>query len=901
MNILGITGPISWNNAAVLIKDGKLVAAAEEERFTRQKFAPRVLPVNAIKYCLSAGNLTTNDVDYISVGFDTPNAFVEKGYGVYLKHLRFYPFIKKNNYIGDPLEGIDTYFTYRREMKKLVDLFKDKKISRKIVYVPHHFAHAASTYFTSGFKEANIISLDGRGEDSSTLLATGENGRIEITDTFSVHNSLGNLYSAFTKCLGFNPHCDEGKVMGLASYGKPVYDLKNIVKITPDGYAFSRNWYYEVIRLFGKNLRKKGDPITKEHENLAASLQYTLEKVAVNLAAIMHNKTGYKNFCLAGGVSLNCDMNSKILFKDFTDDIFIQPAAHDAGSALGAALHVSSKNGDKPYFKMEHAYFGPEYSNEEIKEVLNECKIKADFYKDIEGITAEKLAKGYIVGWHQGRLEFGPRALGARSILGHPGKKGMKEKINKEVKHRECYDEKTEILTKEGWKLFKYLEGNEEVATLNPKNNELEYQKITKKTEYECKDKMVYFKNKRIDLMVTTNHKVWAKRIKNHSRGHHLKQKFRFETAINLIGKENFQIKAIDKWKGKEKKYFILPKIKKSKYDNRPQISKITMDLWLEFLGYYLSEGSFTYHNGHYGIYISQYKKSKSYKRIEKCLNKMGFCKWGYTAKSFRTYDKQLYRYLEQFGKAKDKFIPRGLLHLSERQLKILFDALMRGDGTYRPKQYKYTTISKKLADNIQELGIKLGYSVTTSKEKVRDQSRQDKYYVRLNKGSKISFVRKNQSKLVSYKGKVYCVTVPKYHILCVKRGEKIVFSGNSWRPFAPSMLAESMKDYVEDAHDSPFMILTFTVKKEKRKEIAEATHVDNTVRVQSVKKEVNPRYYRLIKEFEKETSIPVLLNTSFNDNNEPIVLTPRDAIRTFMVSGMDYLALGNYLLKKVT
>ena len=199
MNILGITGPISWNNAAALIKDGKLIAAVEEERFTRQKFAPRVLPVNAINYCLKAGNISMNEIDKIAVGFDTPEKFIRKGYGVYLKHLRFYPFIKKNNYISDPLEGIETYFNYRREMMRLVDVFKDRKITNKVVYVPHHTAHAASTYFASGFQKANIISLDGRGEDNSTLLATGSNGKISDVEKFSVHNSLGNLYSAFTK------------------------------------------------------------------------------------------------------------------------------------------------------------------------------------------------------------------------------------------------------------------------------------------------------------------------------------------------------------------------------------------------------------------------------------------------------------------------------------------------------------------------------------------------------------------------------------------------------------------------------------------------------------------------------------------------------------------------------
>ena len=899
MYTLGITGPISWNNAAALLKDGKLISAAEEERFTRQKFAPRVLPINAINFCLKKENITMDDVDQVAVGFASPESFMAKGYSAYLKSLRFYPFIKKNNYISDPFEGVDAYVTYKKEMKKLINTFKNNKISKKIIYVQHHDAHAASAYYVSGFKNANIISLDGRGEDSSTLLATGLNNKIETTRTYSVHHSLGNLYSAFTKHLGFKAHSDEGKVMGLSCYGKPIYDLSPIVKINKNGYEFSRNWYYEVSKIFDFTIRKKTDPITDKHKNLAASLQQTLDKVAVNLATIMHDETGYKNFCLAGGVALNCDMNSKILFQDFTENIFIQPAAHDAGSALGAALKVYSDLGNSINSTMGHAYLGPEYTNEEIKQVIDECKLQAEYHEDIERVAALKIAKGNIVGWFQGRMEFGPRALGARSILGHPGLKGMKAKINKEVKHRECYDKETEILTKEGWKLFKELGENEEVATLNPKTNGLEYQQIEKKVEYEYNGEMVSFKNKRIDLVVTPNHNVWAKKIKNHNKGHHLKQKFEFETAINLLGKENVQIKAIDKWRGKEEKYLISPKIKKSKYDPKPQVSKVSMDLWLEFLGYYLSEGSFTYNEGHYGIYISQSKKSKYYERIKECLDRLEFFKWNHNTKGFRTYNKQLYEYLKQFGRAKDKFIPRELLHLSERQLKILFDALMCGDGSYRPKQYKYTTISKKLADNIQELGIKLGYSVTTSKEKISDTRRKDKYYVRLNMSSKTSFVRKNQINLVHYRGKVYCVTVPRYHILCTKRREKIVFSGNSWRPFAPSMIESAMSEYVEKSYKSPFMILTFVVKEDKRKEIAEAAHVDHTVRVQSVTKDVNMRYYRLLKEFEKITSTPVLLNTSFNDNDEPIVMSPKDALRTYMVTGMDCLVIGNYLLSK--
>ncbi|HJX51041.1 MAG TPA: carbamoyltransferase C-terminal domain-containing protein, partial [Candidatus Nanoarchaeia archaeon] len=599
----------------------------------------------------------------------------------------------------------------------------------------------------------------------------------------------------------------------------------------------------------------------------------------------------------AGGSSLNCVSNGKLLESEFVKEIYVQPASSDSGTAIGAAYLEWIKLSGKPSnFKMEHAYWGPEFTNEQILEELKKTKLKYRYYKDISGTVAELINKGKIIGWFQGRMEIGPRALGNRSILANPTDRKMKDKVNLQVKHRECYDEKTEILTQGGWKKFKDISDNEIVATLNPKNNKLGYQKILKKVKYKYNGKMVRFKNKRIDLLVTPNHRIWAKKIFNHQKDSSYPRYFEFRNAIDLLRKEHLQIKAIEKWKGIEEKYFVLPKIKIEKYSHLSQIHKIPMDLWLEFLGYYLSEGCVCYDKGHHTILISQGKKSRHLGKIQNCLNKLPY-KWHYNVKSFRTSNKQLYGYLKQFGKCEGKFIPRELLDLSERQLTILFEALMCGDGYKRGKQCKYYTTSKELAENVQEICLKLGYSIYTSKE-IRAPKRKNLYVIRANKGSKTSWVRKNQSNIEDYSGYVYCVSVPKYHILCVKRNEKVVFSGNSWRPFAPSALLEVADEYFENARHDPFMILSFNVKKEKQKDIPAVVHVDGTTRPQTVRKKDNERYYKLIKDFGDITGIPVVLNTSFNDKEEPLVCSPLDAINCFKRTNLDYLAIGNYLVE---
>lgn len=549
MYILGITGPISHNNAAVILKDGKLLAAAEEERFVGVKHSPRMPAINAIKYCLSYAGITLNEVDHFAVGYRTPISCAIRAFPENIKGLQFRRGVLE-------LGAFTEYFIRLFDLRRSLSTMDKSSLEKKWTFIPHHLAHAASAYRASSFSKANILTLDGQGDNDSGMLGFGNNGDIKQIKKIGSLNSLGWFYSEGTGLLGFKPHSEEGKTMGLAPYGKPVFDMKKYIQISNGGFKLSRNWNSSFWKDFGPE-RKPNEEITEKHKNIAASVQNSLEMAGVSLAKELFKKTGITKFCLAGGTTLNCDMNSRILQLDFTEDIFIQPAAQDAGTALGAALELYSSLGYKNNFVMDHAYWGPEYSNDEIEKVLKESKLKYDEYDDIEGIVAEKLAEGNIIGWFQGRMEWGPRALGNRSILADPSIPNMKVKINNEVKHREV------------------------------------------------------------------------------------------------------------------------------------------------------------------------------------------------------------------------------------------------------------------------------------------------------------------------------------------------------WRPFAPSILDRAGDEYFENYHPNQFMLLTFLTKEEKRKEIEAAIHVDYTARSQHVEKGTNPRFYKLIENFEKESSIPGVLNTSFNDKGQPIVRDPRQAIQTFYSTGLDYLAIGNFLLSK--
>jgi carbamoyltransferase len=421
--ILGITHPISWNNAACILVDGQLIAMVEEERLNRIKHSPRMVPKLAMEYCLKQAGVSLSQVDYVAIGFDSA---VRAALG----NLRSEESLLSN--LNQAARWLRDGLTYE---KKLPLEGFDRS---RVIFVNHHQSHAASTFIASGFPEANILSLDGSGGNESGILAVGRGIEIEVFKTISNRGSWGLLYEEITEKLGFRRHSGEGKVMGLAAYGNPDPQGLPFVKwsgevpvIDPDG----RKAFVSAIPP-----RKKEAPITDYHKNLAATLQNTLERAGKRMAEWLYEKTGIRRLCLAGGTALNCSMNGKLALLPFVDEIFIQPAAYDAGTALGAALTVYvEKTKKRPEWHMEHAYWGPEFSNEEIEAALEAFSTDLPYRKsnDIFTETAQILAQGKIVGWFQGRSEIGPRALGNRSILANPSLAEMKDRVNNEVKHRE--------------------------------------------------------------------------------------------------------------------------------------------------------------------------------------------------------------------------------------------------------------------------------------------------------------------------------------------------------------------------------------------------------------------------------------------------------------------------------
>jgi carbamoyltransferase len=554
---LGINYSEMHDSAACIARDGQILFAVAEERLSRLKHDAR-FPSLSIEACLAAAGIRADQLDFVCFGW--PPAIEA------MKHD-----LKCMATGSLPLTYIDLVSTVRRNLnhtrkqngkKQFLARFPTKAQFR---FVEHHLAHAISAYSFSGFDDAAVLVLDGRGAWEASSLWHGRDGRLEHVWTIPWPNSLGLFYAQFTDYLGFQPYSDEWKVMGLAPYGEPGINLRDF--IVPDD-----NPYKVSTRLLMKNRpaplagitarlgpqREAESEIDPKHKNVAFAVQDACEEAMMTLARAAVAKTGSRNICLAGGVALNSKANGKILSSGIVDRIFVQPAAGDDGVCLGAALAPYLDNGGKlPMHKMRHAYLGAENSDEEIEKALTTYKLHATRVADPAAAAAEMLANGKILGWVQGRMEFGPRALGARSILADPRDPEMNAKVNSAVKFRE----------------------------------------------------------------------------------------------------------------------------------------------------------------------------------------------W--------------------------------------------------------------------------------------------------------------------------------------------------------WRPFAPSMLAEVAGEYIESATDSPFMILTAQVKPEKRSVIPSVTHVDGSARPQTVERDVNPLYWRLIREFGNRTGVPVVMNTSFNLRGEPIVSTPTDAVRTFFSSGMDALVIGSFVVEK--
>ena len=439
--ILGVTDPWGYDNAAAILVDGQLVGAVEEERLNRIKHAPELPPAKAVAWCLAEAGCELEDVDVFAIGLDSPRTVLSDSLKAAARRT---------------LTRTPTGRTYRSEyeMYKRHQLFlgrlhrvlgvphsealRDWVERGRVAFVRHHRAHAASAFFLSPFEEANIISLDGSGGQDAGLLGVGRGSRIEVFEYVDREMSWGQLYEQFTSALGFRAHNDEGKVMGLAAYGDHGGKPFPFVRLDGDGFpTYDREAMHETL---GEIRPRPADepPINGHHEHVAARLQLTLEAAIARIAEVLHERTGLRDVCLAGGVALNCSSNGKLLELPFVDRVFVQPAASDSGTALGAAVQVYvERSGGRPGTRFDHAYWGPGFSNEQIEQALRRAKVPYRRSRSIAEDTARLIADGKIVGWFQGRTELGPRALGARSILADPRNPAIKDAVNREAKFRE--------------------------------------------------------------------------------------------------------------------------------------------------------------------------------------------------------------------------------------------------------------------------------------------------------------------------------------------------------------------------------------------------------------------------------------------------------------------------------
>ncbi len=477
MYILGISR--HHDSSAALVKDGEIIAAVEAERFNRRKHFGG-FPTQAIQYCLDEAGITLGDVDHVAYFWQR---WPEVIHGI--KHfVRYFPGTlgvfrsgqngndsqkskglletirhdgEQDHYDDYDVGGVFLLHVLRTYVlpKVLRESLKHTGPTKfKLHLVDHHVAHACSTFFPSPFEEAAIFSSDGIGSDgTSTFLSVGRGSQIDELRRVKFPHSLGAFYSAVTWYLGFYPTSDEGKVMGLAAYGtdKYVADFRQMIDLKPKGqYKLDLSWFKHHLtaqhRVSQKFLDKFGPPrpavrapVEQHYADVAYALQNTLEETGLHIARWLHQETGLKNLCMTGGVALNSVMNGRILLETPFEEFFAQPAAADSGTALGAALYVSVCVLGQPRPQGNYIYLGPGFDDAQIEQVLRQNNISYQRPDDIAHYTATQVAEGKIVGWFQGRMEFGPRALGNRSILADPRSPDSKPRLNDKVKHREPF------------------------------------------------------------------------------------------------------------------------------------------------------------------------------------------------------------------------------------------------------------------------------------------------------------------------------------------------------------------------------------------------------------------------------------------------------------------------------
>jgi len=444
VNVLGISC-YYHDSGVALVRDGKLVAAAEEERFSREKH-DHGFPSRAIAYCLREAGITIEQVDHIGF-YEKP---LVKFNRILETILAYWPLTCKAWLTAIPL-----WLAHRLRIGR--EIQEKLGTDKEILFCQHHLSHAASAFLVSPFDEAAIITADGVGEWTTTSWGVGRGTAIDMRKELRFPHSVGLLFSAITAYLGFRVNDAEWKVMGLAPYGRPrfVDQFRKVVDIKDDGsirldlryfahgYSTTRTFNHRWEELFGQPQNDPESPLTDFHRDIACSGQKIIEEIMVKIATHVHRETGSSNLCIAGGVGLNCVANWRILQESGFKNIFIQPAAGDSGGALGTAFYIYNTNLKNPRtFRMDHAMWGPGFTNEEIRAALDSAEAvyeEADNEQELLDRTAAMIAEGEVVAWFQGRLEFGPRALGARSLLADPRNEKMKDVINAKVKFREAF------------------------------------------------------------------------------------------------------------------------------------------------------------------------------------------------------------------------------------------------------------------------------------------------------------------------------------------------------------------------------------------------------------------------------------------------------------------------------
>ena len=558
-SILGISA-FYHDSAACILKDGEIIAAAQEERFTRKKHDASY-PYNAIEFVLKYANLKLNQVDQI-VFFEKPFlkferlletyvAFAPKGFASFIKAM--------------PLWIKEKLFQKNLLFNNLKKHDQNYKSDKNIFFSDHHLSHAASAFFPSPFTEAIVLTADGVGEWATTTVAVAKENNLEIKKEIHFPHSLGLLYSAFTYYTGFKVNSGEYKLMGLAPYGNPIYEDKvnKLIDIKDDGSFRLDQSYFNYAtgltmtnkkfnKLFGQKPRNpQNEKLTQFHMDIAASIQKVTETVMIRLAKFARKEYGIKNLCLAGGVALNCVANGKLLQEKIFDNIWIQPAAGDAGGSLGAALafwYIEQKNPRlvNSFDNMKGSYLGPEFKQEEIEKELS--SVGAIFetlkYEDLIDKTAEFLSNEKAIGWFQGRMEFGPRALGARSILGDPRSDKMQKNLNLKVKYRESFRPFAPSILRED--LSNWFDANVDspymllVANIN----------IKKKIKMTLEQQQLFgidkLNIKRSEIPAVT-HVDYSARIqtvtKNNNRYYDLISKFKEKTGCALLVNTSFNVR----------------------------------------------------------------------------------------------------------------------------------------------------------------------------------------------------------------------------------------------------------------------------------------------------------------------------------------------------------------------